>query len=1454
VQRINFKLLLVLLVGIAIAGGGLYALRKLQISRNAEGKFELAKQRLAEGKAAEAMDLLGQYVALRPDDDEAFAEYSKLLLARATAPNAKRSDIDRAFGALETAVRRKPEDDALRLEVAAFEVRVGRASDALDHLNVLEERLGNRVAGTEADSETAQRVQLLKASSYLSSSDFDQAAAIVAHLIGYELSERRFTEAADASTAPNDAYVMLAAILQERMSSPDDARAVLEKLVEKEADDPRAWLALATWHRGRGRLDDAAEAVEKARKLAPDDADFMFAEFELALARRDMNLARAAAERAVALFPADERATRALATVAMQTGDLAKAEEVLLSGLEKNPSRASLLLMLADVLLQQDKLTEASQAIARTRELYGATSPAVGLLEARLLLMERRWTEGKAKLEQVRPMALGNTEFIRQVDLYLAKCHAELAEYDAQLEVSRRILTDDPTSVAARAGAAEALMASGRTDEALDEFEALARGLPSERLIEVPQVWYPLIQLRIGAQGALPRAKQDWSTVDSLLAALKESGRYPSSQLGLLRAEALMRRGEERAARDLLTKAATPDAEPTVWAALVTLELRTDGPEAALATLARVPEAVRGAAPMLLVETQVAGRQPRQQTRTMLADIETRASGLSASDRARITEALAAMHLAAGDQAEAERLWQSACELQPGDTRPREALLELAISTGDLEKAQAAATEIGAIAGPTSARARVAEASVHFLEARQIVVAAAKAGNQKPGELPSDARQLLDTARGLLIEAEAERPGWFHIQLLSAEIENLRGEQSAAIDRLKRAVAGGATNPQVIRRLVAMLYAANRLDEAQKVITLLGNEGVTGLERISAEAELRAGKLDEAVALAEQSVAGDTQNHGDLLWLGQLLARSGRMDRAGEVLEQAAKVAPDEPEVWLALFTYRLAASDPAGAEKAIVKAGSLMPEPRRQMALAQAYEMLGRTADAERLLQEAVEGWPDDLDSLRNLAAFEARRGRSKEARALLEKILAMDGTDVASAKAWARRLLTELTATRGTFKELEKALGLLRENRSADGKAAPEDLDIEIKLLANRPEPAAWRRAIALLDELVAVQLLSPQQRFLRAQLLEKVGRWDEARSELLTLVAGRTTPPGQVALLVEKLIDHGELSNARTWLRRLTQLAPDAAVTLALEAKLALAEHDRPRAVEFARKLMPGGVVPQDNPGQLAAVGKLMEDLGFAEAADKVYEQYAALGGDGILARIEFLSRQGRTDEAMELLEAHQEAMSLERAVTMALRIASAQRDDAAAKQAAIRVREKLENAKRIDPGSLVLRLIDAELVSIEGREDDAEKVYRDLLASKDLDPTQRAIVTNNLAFHLAAPETVNEARQLIDEAIEQLGAIPDLLDTRGLVRLAAGDAAGAVEDLREAVLVPSAAKYLHLAFAELAAGDEAAAGVAFTKSRDAGIQRERLSRSDRARLRQLEDTLAKNPVTPAAPSDE
>jgi Tfp pilus assembly protein PilF len=390
-------------------------------------------------------------------------------------------------------------------------------------------------------------------------------------------------------------------------------------------------------------------------------------------------------------------------------------------------------------------------------------------------------------------------------------------------------------------------------------------------------------------------------------------------------------------------------------------------------------------------------------------------------------------------------------------------------------------------------------------------------------------------------------------------------------------------------------------------------------------------------------------------------------------------------------------------------------------------------------------------------------------------------------------------------------------------------------VKLLTNRPEPASWKRAITILEDLARRQPLVMGQRIMLAQLHEKVGRWDECRNELIAVTAAPNVPPAYMAMLVEKMIDHGEITAGRQWLSRLQKASPDSAITIALEAKLAIAENDRKLAADAARKLMPGGVVSGSEPGQLNAVAKLMEQLGFPKAADKVFSQFAELSPEGAVARVEFLGRQKRAQEAFDLLEARWDELSLERALSTAIQVARVQDDP---KEWTSRLEPWFVKAKRIDPGSVIIQLMDAELLALNAKPEESEKIYRDLLGRSDIDTTQKAIISNNLAFHLAKPGSTAEARKLIDAAIDELGPLPDLLDTRGMIRMAAGESQDAVADFSEAVLQPTDVKLLHLAWAQLEAGDTAAAKSSLEAGRRRGLANSRLSPEDRERLAKLE----------------
>jgi tetratricopeptide (TPR) repeat protein len=207
VKRINLKFLLIFLTIVVVGAAGIFFLRRFQVRRNAGNLASLAKQRLEEGKPAEAIMLYGRYIGLRPEDSAAFAEYAKLILARADAPDATRNDLARAYNTLETAVRRNPDNDDLRRRLAEFQLRIGRSIDAREHLVVLKERLaaGDLKDAPASKDEPDRRpldaslIDILTARSLLGSNDFEEAAKLVASMVGFDMTTRQFSDEAAAS-------------------------------------------------------------------------------------------------------------------------------------------------------------------------------------------------------------------------------------------------------------------------------------------------------------------------------------------------------------------------------------------------------------------------------------------------------------------------------------------------------------------------------------------------------------------------------------------------------------------------------------------------------------------------------------------------------------------------------------------------------------------------------------------------------------------------------------------------------------------------------------------------------------------------------------------------------------------------------------------------------------------------------------------------------------------------------------------------------------------------------------------------------------------------------------------------------------------------------------------------------------------------------------------------------
>jgi tetratricopeptide (TPR) repeat protein len=303
VKRVNLKLLLTLVAATVIAVVGVYFLRRFQITRNAGGLAKLARQRLDEGKPAEALLLFQRYVGLRPEDKEAYGEYAELLLRKTEGPEVTRADLARAYAVLEEAIRRDPANDALRARLARFQLRIGRFGDAREHLRVLREHVADgTIAAASAAAEPAAEkadvdaltdpdsIALMLARAHLGMGEFEPAATIAGELVGFDLESRSFGDEPQTG-APTDAYVVLAAILAEKLEDTAAANRVLDQLVKVRPDDATAWLALSRWHRQQGDAAAATRDLDKALELGPDNPDVLFAAFDLCAATGDASRA-----------------------------------------------------------------------------------------------------------------------------------------------------------------------------------------------------------------------------------------------------------------------------------------------------------------------------------------------------------------------------------------------------------------------------------------------------------------------------------------------------------------------------------------------------------------------------------------------------------------------------------------------------------------------------------------------------------------------------------------------------------------------------------------------------------------------------------------------------------------------------------------------------------------------------------------------------------------------------------------------------------------------------------------------------------------------------------------------------------------------------------------------------------------------------------------------------------
>ena len=323
-----------------------------------------------------------------------------------------------------------------------------------------------------------------------------------------------------------------------------------------------------------------------------------------------------------------------------------------------------------------------------------------------------------------------------------------------------------------------------------------------------------------------------------------------------------------------------------------------------------------------------------------------------------------------------------------------------------------------------------------------------------------------------------------------------------------------------------------------------------------------------------------------------------------------------------------------------------------------------------------------------------------------------------------------------------------------------------------------------------------------------------------------------PRHLVFYVNLLTRLGELDEAEKWLRALKPLVPadQTGVVLDLEANLLKArKQDREIAVLIRSHV-------QQNPDQMRVGAVLFDRFGLLKEAEQAYRADMARNPNEtarVLALIDFLARQDRPQEALDLCEKAMSKWSPEPVTLASLAIYKAR---SATEPQHRKVENWVREAVHQKPDDVVVNTKLAILRTLQGNYTEAEAIYRRLLeANRD-----NVEALNNLAWQLALRDkNSEEALKLVDRAIDIAGPNPTLLDTRAVVLMQLSQGDKAREVLQEAVSSDpdKPIYYFHLARALKMTSSPSEALEALERSKVLGQTEESLDPLERGAYRKL-----------------
>lgn len=1424
--RVNYTLLIGLLIGSVVTSGAVYGLWKFQIGRKSTVLLADAEQAIKDGDNRRAVQYYSQYLSIHPGDNEARIKFANTVTDVAHQEDRKREEFGQALQLLEATLRDLPEETALRQRLVDLYTEIGAPGyqSALSHLDMLLEK--------DPDN---PKLHAQRASSLINSGNVEKGVDESLKIIGYDSKTDSFDEKTSSVGHDPEVYATLAVNLRSKLDKPELADRVMDQMIKVNPDNAMAYLYRGRYLNGNNDEERGKTDIEQAYKLDPDNSDVLWTLAIQAAQAKEYERSKEFIDKGKKLYPQDARFYQTAAQLEIQQGHIEAATAQIDEGL-KNISglkASNLLIFKADLQVSTGDLAGVRQTIEAMKKAIPRPEFSEWY-EAQLLMAEKKWFEAQEALSRLEVPVKEIPVFASQIDVFLGLCYEQLGKYDLARDAFQRAVQQNPEDGRAKSGIQ-------RIDAHIGPELAKTENLP-----ESYKAWADEI--------AKPEAERDYGKLNEMLIAAAKDRGLDDTTLKLQQTSLALSRKDYATARKLVSEAyeaaKAAKSKPLIFAVKRTaLEVtRLDpqqGPAKALAAWPKLVEEFGDLPELRIQKADMLIAINNEQLKSELAALLTGIDSWTLDQKLMLWGGMAQRYLNLGMVAEAQENLTLVADNRPTELPTRLALFNLALEANDDVGMKAAQDKILAIVKDQN------DSTWLYTEARR------QLSQIRRGKLDKSA---VPGIRLLVDRALKQRQEWHDLYLINAELDLLTDNVAGALENYDKAEKFGRPYPVAVATHIRLLAAYGMYKQAGVLLDRIPqNVRQALLGPLYTEILFRTAQVDQAIEEARIVAEADPKNAKNLFWYGQLLARSvqdpktdaakrkAAMTKAIEVTRQAVAAEPEYPDAWYALINYHAMLKESEQAQQALREAQLAMNGSDLAGFLARSYEALGRWFDAETMYRAVYEVDPTNLARAQQLAEFYlgnayAQPDRLAKATPLINQILHA-GADGKLPKndpslLWARRVGAKILASAGEYQQLLKAENLLASNAQGDTLSLADKLEMA-EILAPRPDPESRLKAAGLLEEVNQIQPLNEQAQLQLAELYYTTGNWPQCEQQMREMIGRFPNFLAARESYIRKLLtrnDQRSYSTAAAQLDKLKELAPNSKTTFELNVRLANKTGKQKEAHAFLLRSLPKiADIKQLTPEQtnsLAMFADLFVELGDLDTAEQIYRKVTELDPQKSYALASFLGLH--RDPALcfdKLKEVYTSDTSAE-VLGVAVSVLRARRDDVNEKFDA-QINQWIDRALAENPDSIPLKLVQADFFDVKKSYDEAVDIYRKLLERQDLTGVRRAIVLNNLAFlmALADPATATDVDPLkyINEAAGILGPNSDILDTRAVIYTKQGKYDLALQDLELCVTDnPTPGKFFHKAVAHLKANQNRQAVESWEKAEKLGLKREGLNR--------------------------